>query len=98
MAYRIVKLDLSAFSSDPVELVPPNQPMAEVVILSVPFGVEFQLGFGNNPLMTIDRPMSFEPVGDEDTSRGLFGAVPVAAPGVKIEILVGSVPQAAGGA
>lgn len=88
MSYRIFPLDLSAANSDPVTLVPQNQTITEIVLLKMPTGGSFQLAIGDGPMIEIEGPISFQPVGADEQTRGLYWQNPVAQPGVVLSLLV----------
>lgn len=90
MPYTVLYLDMAAAhgSSDKVKLVDPNVSVAEIVLPTMPAGVTFKFAMGRNPLLTLDRPISFQPRAEDMTNDGLFWNNPVARPGVVLEMWV----------
>lgn len=88
MSYKIIPLDLTVASSDPAQIVPQNQAITEIVLLKMPAGASFQLAIGDGPMIEIEGPISFQPTGVEETTRGLYWQNPVAQPGVVLSLLV----------
>jgi hypothetical protein len=88
MPYRVIKIDLSAISAEK-EIAPASTNIEEVFVLDIPLGNQFGLKIGRNAdFMTITRPFSMEPRGEQESNFGMSYKNDVAQPGVIVEVVV----------
>lgn len=88
MPYRVVKLDLSAITPE-TQIAPAQTQITELFVLDIPLGQSFGLKVGrNSDFITITRPFSMEPTGEQESNNGLFWKNDVAQPGIVVELVV----------
>lgn len=87
MPYTVKHIDLTdAF--DEREIAPPQSQLDEIFMLDIPPGASFLLRIGRNAgSLTITRPFSFEPRGEQESNEGLYMTNVTAQPDVIVEIV-----------
>lgn len=88
MPYTVKKIDLTAIFAEK-SIAPAQTRIAEFFCLDIPLGNQFGLKIGRNPdFITITRPFSMEPRGDQEANEGLSIVNTIAQPGVIVEVVI----------
>lgn len=88
MPYQVKTVDLTAVFAER-ELIPAQTQVAEIFVLDIPLGQVFKLRLGRNTdFISITRPFSMEPRGEQEQNNGLFIKNDTAQPGVVVEVVI----------
>lgn len=87
--YDVKTIALDAIKAEDQTIIEPGRRVSEFFVLDMPTGAKFSLRVGqSNPLITVTRPLTMEPQGDQESNSGIYWRNDTAQAGVSVQVVI----------